>query len=174
MCMSRFPLLILLLASAAHAGWKTHVFPDDSNFDPGRASISYTAEPEYGLPTIEDAIRQLEDDGHIDRLEMIFLHGHVVDPMFQKEVIEALEEYAPEEFAEAKNSAGNVNNPKLLGLNEVLDEVVLTTPTIKALDAKLRGIGRRISDASHEKLVLIKNEDELKILFFLYLSVEAV
>ena len=55
--MSRFPLLFLLLASAAQAGWKTHVFPDDSDSMPDRASIANATVPQFGLPTLQDAIR---------------------------------------------------------------------------------------------------------------------
>ena len=172
--MSRIPLLILLFASAAQAGWKTHVNASDSDFKPGRASIRYAAAPEFGLPTFQDAINQLRGGGHINRLEMVVLHGQVVEPHFQKEVIEALEEHAPHEFAEAKDSAGNVHNPKLVGLREVFNEVVLRTPTVKQLDTELRSVGRRVSDASHEKLTLIRDGGDLKIFFFLYLSVEAI
>ena len=172
--MSRFPLLALFVTFTAQAGWKTHVVPGDSNGMPARATIQYAADAEFGLPAFQDAITQLTDGGYLDRLQMIVLHGQSVEPHFQQEVIEALEEYAPDEFAEAKDSAGNMHNPKVIQLKKVFDEIVLRTPTVDRLDAELRSVGRRISGASHEKLGLSKDDGGLTIFFFLYRDVEAI
>ena len=125
------------------------------------------------FPTFSDALGQLREEGQLDRLEMITIHGQVVEPQFQQELVEALETHASREFAEARDSAGNMHNPKLEALNAVLDEIVLGLPTVQNLNVELGRVGRQISHASHEKLTLFDRDGELLIFFGLWLSVEA-
>ena len=173
--MSRFPLLFLLLASAAQAGWKTHVSQDDSDSIPDGAVIFYAAATQFGLPTLQDAITELEDNGHIDRLNGLTLYGQHVEPSFQREVIEKLREHAPQELAIALESGGGTyDNPKLKPLHRVFDEVILQTATVEAINEQLAAIGKRVSGASHEKLSFRKTEEPLEIHFFLYLGVEDI
>ena len=169
----RVVFLLLLCGSAARANWETYVAPDDAQHIPGRASIQYN--PYDGeIPTFSDAIEQLRDAGHLDRLEMITIHGATSEPHFQQEMIEALETHAPQEFAEARSSSGNINNPAMDALRAVFNDVVLEMPTVQRLDEELRGAGRTISHASHEKLWLRERDGELIIMVMLWLSVEAV
>ena len=167
------PLLILfsLVATSAQAGWDSRINPIDSDFKPGSASIRYIEGDEYGHTTFHGAFNELQEAGNLDLLEMIIMHGQVVKPTFQSEIIKALEEHAPREFAEAMESAGNMHNPKLVPLNGVLDEIVLLTPTVVKIDAQLAQVGLGVVRASHEKLMLLRVEGELVIAFFLYLIV---
>ncbi len=166
-------LLLVLCGSAAQADWETHVSSDDSPFMPGRASIQY--KPNNGdIPTFRDAIDQLCEAGRLDRLEMITIHGAVIEPDFQAELIETLETHAPEEFAEARASAGNINNPAMEPLRAVFNDVVLEMPMLRRLDAELRDAGRTIHRVSHEKLWLFERDGELFVMAMLWLSVEAV
>ena len=171
--MTRLVTLLLLGVPTAHAGWKTHVASIDSSISPGRASLSYAASPQFGLATFAEAIDKLELGGHIDRLEIIVLYGGEVDPEFQREVIEKLKEHAPREFVTAKDSErGTYEDPDLRLLHRVFDEVILETSTVGRINNQLGAVGKRISAASHEKLSFRKNEEQLTIHFFLYLSVE--
>ncbi|MDJ0919363.1 MAG: hypothetical protein QNJ05_16515 [Woeseiaceae bacterium] len=173
--MSRFPLLFLLLVSTAQAGWKTHVSQDDSDSTEIRASIAFAASPQFGLPTLQDAIAELEDDGHIDHIKGVVLFGGHVEPSFQREVFEQLREHAPQLLAIALESGGGTyENPKLKPLHRVFDQVVLQTATVEAIDKQLAAIGKRVSGASHEKLWFRKTEEPLEVHFFLYLSVEDI
>ena len=166
-------LLLLLCGSAAQANWATFIAPDDSPYRPGRASIQY--KPCDGdIPTFREAIDQLRVGGHLDRLEMITMHGATIEPHFQQELIEALEAHAPEEFAEARASAGNMHNPRLRALNDVVDDVVLQMPMVQRLDAELRAAGRQIFSVSHEKLALLDRDGELVVMIMLWLSVEGI
>ncbi|MDJ0747942.1 MAG: hypothetical protein QNJ11_00595 [Woeseiaceae bacterium] len=173
--MSRFPLLLLLFASAAQAGWKAQVFQDDSDSTEDHASITFAAAPQYGLPTLKDAITELENSGHIDNLKIVILYGGRVEPSFQREVFEQLREHAPQELAIALESdGGTYENPKLKPLHRVFDDVVLQTATIEAIDEQLAFIGKRVSGASHEKLSFRKTGEQPEIHFFLYLEVESI
>ena len=164
-------LLLVLVSSAAQANWETYVAPEDSPWSPGRAAISYN--PYDGdIPTFRGAIEQLRDLGHLDRLEMITIHGATIEPHFQQELIEALETHAPREFAEARASAANTHKPTPEALHDVFEDVVLQMPMIQRLDAELGEFGRRISRVSHEKLSLFDRDGELVIIVMLWLSVE--
>ncbi len=166
-------LLLVLCGSTAQADWETHVAPEDSRFMPGRASIQY--KPNDGdIPTFGEAIDDLRKAGRLDRLEMITIHGAVLEPEFQAELIEALETHAPQEFAEARASAGNINNPAMRPLGAVFNDVVFEMPMVQRLDAELRGAGRTIHRISHEKLWLFERDGELIVMAMLWLSVEPV
>lgn len=165
--------LFLLCGPIAHANWETDVAPDDSPYAPGRASIQYN--PYNGdIPTFREALAHLRETGHLDRLEMITIHGATIEPQFQHELIEALEAHVPEEFAEARASSGNMHNPALRALNDVIDDVVLRMPTVQQMDAELKEAGRQISRVSHEKLALFDRDGELFVMIMLWLSVEGI
>ena len=106
---------------------------------------------------------------------MVILFGQHVEPSFQREVIEKLGEHAPQELAIALESGGGTyENPKLDPLHRIFDEVVLQTETVLAIDEQLAVIGKRVSGASHEKLVFRKTEEPLAIHFFLYLDLDSI
>ena len=172
-CMSRIPLLFLLIAVGAQAGWKPKVSHDESGSLPDRVSIFYASGPNFGLPTLKDALTELADSGHIDNLGGIILYGGRVDPSFQREVIEMLQKHAPQELAIALEAGGGTyENPVLEPLHTVFDEFVLQTATVKAINEQLAAIGKRVSRASHEKLAFRRTEEPIEIHFFLYLGVE--
>ena len=120
MPVSRLAVLFLIFfAPAAHANWETYVAPEDSPYSPGRASIQY--KPLDGdIPTFRDAIEQLREAGHLDRLETIMILGATLEPNFQQELIAALETHAPREFADAIASAESVNGPGMEALRACL------------------------------------------------------
>lgn len=166
-------LLLLILGSFAHANWEVRIASEDFSYAPGRASIQY--KPIDGdIATFGEAIDHLRETGHLDRLEVITIFGGAMRPPFQSELIETLERLAPEEFAEARASSGNPNNPAMDSLRAVFNDVVFEMPTVRRLDAELRDAGRTIDHVSHEKLWLTERDGELFIIVMIWLSVEPV
>ena len=170
--MTRICVLLILSFSTAHGGWETYVTPPDSSLIPVRASIRYAATPDYGLPTLAEALTKLRRQGHHSRLEVIVVNGgHDAD--FQREIIEKLQKTVPRELAIALNSGGSTyENPELMPIHEAFDAAVLETATVREINKQLAAVGKRITGASHEKLSFRYLENELVVLFFLYLDVK--
>ncbi len=166
-------LLLVLAVPAAHANWKTHVSPADSSLDPGRASIQYN--PLDGdIPTFRAALANLREDGHLDQLKVITIHGAVLEPSFQEDLIETLEMHVPQEFAAARASRGHGPDPAMDALRDVFNDVVLELPMVRRLEADLREEGLTINRVSHEKLWLRERDGDFVIMVMLWLGVESV
>lgn len=169
-------IVFLLLASFAQsswAGWIARVLPETDPFSPGRAVIIFSSVRGEGAATFGEAVRELTDNGDVLRLELITLHGFLGhSPQFEQEIVSVLQQAAPVELAEAKRSAGNMHNPKVVALGPSFDRAVLETPTVRALNKKLETFGLRIAKASHEKLMVIGGAEDRRLdCFFVYLTV---
>ncbi len=145
--------------------------PEDSSWLPGKAFIKYLPDDQEGFESFGDALAALEQNGRVEYLHSIILHGLVRDPLFQTELRAELNRLAPDQLAEAEQSSGNMHNPKLIPLSQILDEVVLAMPMIQGFESDLASVGLRIEDASHEKLFFWRREGGTDISFMLWLGI---
>jgi hypothetical protein len=165
--------LLFIYMSPALAGWVVGV--DQKHLVPsGLVSIEYSEHRGDGDETFRGAVDALAQSGKIQRLEVIALHWLVQDASFQKELISALQKSAPRELAEAARSSGNVHNPKMIQLRRPFEAAVLTTPTVKSINADLSGYGLHVSGVSTEKLSLVDIDDRRDFMCFLWLEVSAL
>ncbi len=67
---------------------------------------------------------------------------------------DGLERDAPRELKEARKSAGNMHNPKMIQLGNPFEKALLATPTIAKLKTSLSVFGLTISHIESEKLEL--------------------
>lgn len=157
--------------SLAHAGWEPDVLTHESTAAPG-ASIRYSSEPSFGLPTLADALSELEKAGHLANLDVVIVNGGG-DADFDQQIIDKLQEAAPNEFALALESGGGTyGDPQLEPIHAAFDRVVLETTKVRNIATTLGTYGKRISSVSHEKLFFRHVNDRLVVIFFLYLGVE--
>jgi hypothetical protein len=162
---------LLLVSTVAFADWEVSVNPEDSSWLPGKAFIKFLPDDREGLDSFGDALVALKQSGSADHLHSIILHALVSNPTFQNELRAELNRLAPDQLAEAEKSSGNMHNPKLVPLNEVLDEVVLAMPMIQGFGSELAPEGLRIEGASHEKLFVWQQGNATEISFALWLGV---
>ena len=108
------------------------------------------------------------------RLEYITLHDLVGVTSFQAELFSTLEELAPVQLAEAKKSAGNIHNPKVVELGNWFPQAVLATNEIKAISEGLAEYGLKVQNAEFEKLMFLGQGNEKKISCMLWLDVTPV
>ena len=146
--------------------------PADASLSPGRASIRYASAPDFGVPTLAEALDELRQEGGLSRLEVIIVNGGF-DADFQREIMEKLREAVPWELGIALDPGGSTYaNPELEPIHPAFDEVILETDTIRNISQQLAAIGKRISAVSHEKLSFRYLENDLVVMFFLYLAIE--
>ena len=164
-------ILLLLVSTVAFADWEVSVNPEDSSWLPGKAFIKYLPDDQEGLKSFGDALATLKQSGSADHLHSIILHALVRNPAFQNELRAELNRLAPEQLAEAERSSGNMHNPKLVPLNQILDDVVLAMPMIQGFGNELASKELRIEGASHEKLFFWRRGDTTDISFMLWLGI---
>jgi hypothetical protein len=128
-----------------HAGW---IVRTDS------ARIEYSAEPDKGYKSFDEALKDMADNGRIQKLDGIVAHPLLADETFQMELFAGLERNAPRELKEAQKSAGNMHNPKMLQLWKPFEKALLATPTITKLNTSLAAYGLTISHPEVEKFEL--------------------
>lgn len=163
-------LLLLICSTSALAGWTSAINPKHQ-LSPGRVNIAYSPDQTEGVTTFKDALDGLADDGFIHRLEIISLHWLLEDANFQRELMSALQESAPNALAEALRSTGRMNNPKVVQLIRPFETSVLTTPTVTQINADLAPYGLLVSGATTEKFSLVGSDQNRKFKCFLWLTV---
>lgn len=109
-------------------------------------------ENEHGHPTLADALAEVKLAGKIDKLDFIRPHPFTEADEFQKELIAAFKELAPDEWAAAEKSSGNMHNPKISPLWKHLSEAFMRTSLAEEISKDLDPYGLIISDFGHEKL----------------------
>lgn len=157
-------LIFLSLALPLHAGW---LVPPDA------ARIRYSAHQDKGHATLDGALKELSDSGRIRRLDGIDGIELFSEETFQQELFAGLERDAPRELKEARESSGNMHNPKMHQLWKPFEKALLATPTIKRLSASLAAHGLTISRVEREKFELRNTIADPKRRFhgFLWLGV---
>ena len=166
-------LILMWISSSAFGGWDVMVFPEDSKSNsPGASIIAYIDGPQAEHKDFRAAISEIDSAGRASELKHVTLHALVPTEHFQKQLLATLKEQASEQLTEAMESSGNLHNPALRPLMDVLSGAVLTLPIVQDIAGELAGAGLKVSDASFEKFFLHKEESGTKILFFLWLSVE--
>jgi hypothetical protein len=133
---------LLGMAPSLYAGWI--VLPDADR-------IRYSADQREGYASCDEALMALSDRGGIRRLDGIVAYALLLDDTFQAELIAGLERDAPRELKEARESAGNMHNPKMIQLWKPFEKALLATPTITKLNAVLAAYDLTISRSGVEK-----------------------
>lgn len=100
-------LFLGMSITSLNAGWIV---------EPEHARIEFSAQPDSGHATFDEALKELVDAGRIQAFEGIVAHALMRDETFQKELFSALEKKSPRELREALKSAGNMHNPKMYQL----------------------------------------------------------
>ncbi len=136
--------------------------------------LIYHPDADRGTKTIAEAVEKLAKAGHVAALQTLTVHDLVKDETFQQEIFEQLERNAPQALGAAKQSAGNIHNPKMTALHADFERAVMGTPTVTEFAKALAAQGMKISRPSFEKLELQKKEQGLKFRCALWLSVETV
>ncbi len=163
-------ILFLVHATPVLAGWSSEVNPRHL-VSPGLVHIAYSPDPEHGSPTFKAALDRLAEDGQVDRLELITLHRLVEIADFQKELMAVVQEISPKELSDALNATANMHDQKMVQLRRPFEAAVLSTPTVKTIDAELSRYGLQVSGASTEKLSLVKRNGVRHVMCFLWLQV---
>lgn len=165
---------LMWFSSTAFGGWDVKALGDDSSsHSSGAWIIVYNDSSESQHSDFPSAISTIRSEGQASELKHIALHALVPTDRFQEQLLVVLAEQAPEQLAQAMDSSGNLHNPALEPLREELADAILAVPLVQDIADELSSEGLTISNASFEKVVLQKNEDAVKILFFLWLSVRA-
>ncbi len=128
-----------------HGGWVVR---------PDSAMIAYSPKQGEGYESFDKALKALADNGRIQKLDAIAGTSLLPDETLQKEIFADLERNAPDELKEARESAGNMHNPKMQKLWKHFEKALLATPTITKLNASLATYGLTISRAGVEKFEL--------------------
>ena len=121
---------------------------------PDTARIVYSAEKGKGHATFDGALKELSESDRIRRLDGINGCELFSEETFQQELFAGLERDAPRELKEARESSGNMHNPKMHQLWKPFEKAFLATPTIKSLSASLAAHGLTISRVEREKFEL--------------------
>lgn len=156
-------LILLSMALPLHSGWV--VTPS--------ARIAYSSEPGKGHATFEEALKELSVRGQIHKLTTIYGFELLGEESFQKELFAGLERDAPRELREARNSAGNMHNPKMSQLRKPFAQALLATPTITTISTSLAAHDLAITGSSIEKFELRNTQTDPRGCFsgILYLSI---
>jgi len=170
--MHRFIAILLLCGvTSALGGWEEKVVPAKDHMREF-ACIGYSKDS--GHATITEALQSLKQSNNIQLLSHFYLSVFTDNSDFQKEVFAELEKIAPLQLAEAKRSAGNMHNPKMLALHKPFREAVQNTPTIQSINAALEPYGLRVTWASFEKLFFYRDKDPLRFRCALWIGVGPV
>jgi hypothetical protein len=94
------------------------------------------------------------------------------DANLQKELLAQFSEGHPKLLKAARESAGNMHNPKVLPLRAVFSESLLKTPTVRKIDQRLLAVGYQISGVSHEKFSLEKGTEPIRFRSFVWLTIK--
>ncbi len=73
---------------------------------------------------------------------------------------------------EALASAGNMHNPKVVALRAAFQEALMSSSTVKRINALLKSRCERISSASFEKFTISKNDGQPTYSAMVWLSTE--
>jgi hypothetical protein len=147
-------ILFCIFTSSAIADWQIHYVPEVTKGDyhsPERVTMTYNKD-DTGHATLSEALSALKAQGKIEKLDFIRPHPFTEEDKFQRELIAAFKELAPEEWAAAERSAGNMHNPKISPLWRYLSEAFMRTSLAKEISRDLVPYGMVITDFGHEKL----------------------
>ena len=106
-----------------------------------------------------------------DGKKVSFMSYYIRFDTISDEVALQFQKDYPKLWKEAKDSSGNMHNPKILPLRAKFTEVLLKTPTMKMLDLKARESGYTISDASHEKFHFLEEKGKKKVFAAIWLTI---
>jgi len=166
-------MVLLAATSTSFAGWVASVYPEHP-VDPGMAGIAYVADKSKGHAAFSGALKQLRDEGKLNRLKLIGLQPFIQDADYQKDLFSVLERNSPKPLQEALQSAGNMNNPKMSPLYTPFMEAVLDTSVVRNIRRELAAEGLKVRRASGEKLELIKDQGQRRFTCSLYLEIERI
>lgn len=167
-------IIVLLAASrTSFAGWTAAVRPEKPPEHPV-VNIWYSEAPNEGRATLDGAFKQLAQEGQLQHLKSVALHPFLRDPGFQKQLFSALERKAPTTLRAALKSAGNMHNPKVNNLYKPFMESVLNTAEVKKIALELAAHDLRITRASGEKFMLVKEMGQPRFRCGLTLEIERV
>lgn len=147
---------LLSLTLPLRAGWVLHLPAQPTS----PARVMYYAQPDKGDASFADALKELSKEVSIQTLDGIVAYQLLQEAAFQKELLAAFEQGWPREMKEARNSAGNMHNPKMVQLRTHLSEAVLATPTVREMNAALQPYGLKICRASAEEFMFLKPKNE--------------
>ena len=163
-----FIAVAVCCVTGVFAGWVvSNRLPENAN---DAFAYIYYDRADGGFATFREALEDWKKKGNARELPYVGLRHDFNNPDFQSEVFDALEKIAPRQFAEAKKSAGNMHNPKMLALRDFFKQAVLATPTVQNINAELLPFGICLANVSSEKLELIRDNDQLRFRY-IYLSV---
>jgi len=149
------PLILLcILTKSVTAGWQIHNVPEVTKGDyhsPERVTMTYDKNV-AGHETLTEALLALKAQGKIGKLDFIRPHPFTEEDEFQRELIAAFKELAPEDWAAAERSAGNMHSPKIRALRRYLSEAFIRTSLAKEISRDLAPYGMVITEFGQEKL----------------------
>jgi hypothetical protein len=139
--------------------WRVEILPADAHFNLSvRTRIRCDLDNRRGM-TFRMAMDELTQSGLAGMFDGITLYPLLKDDGFQNEIFTELERLAPRQLAEAMASAGNMHNPKMIQLQKPFAQALLTTPTVRGINAELAARGWQVSGAgAGEKFSLDGNK----------------
>ena len=147
-------ILFIALLSNAFAGWRVHYIPEHKEgdyFRPESVSMSYSQD-NSDYQTFPEALAAVKSQGRINQLSFIRPWPLTESDIFQSELIAAFKKLAPQEWAEAEKSAGNMHNPKMRSLRKHLSKAFMHTSLSKELARDLKPFDLVITGFGQEKL----------------------
>jgi hypothetical protein len=153
--------IIGALISPALAGWRIHDIREikaEHYYQPAAVSMTYY-EDDSGYRTLSDALEELKSQGKINILNFIRPYSLTKSPAFQKELVSAFKELAPQEWADAESSSGNMHNPKVRPLRKHLSDAFMKTTLAKEISRDLEPFNLKISEFGQEKLSYMKTKE---------------
>ena len=167
-------IIVLLAASCtSFAGWTASIRPEKPP-EHTVVNIWYSEAPNEGQATLDGAFKQLAQEGQLHHLKSVALYPFLRDPGFQKQLFSALERKAPRTLRAALKSAGNMHNPKVTKLYKPFMESVLDTSEVKRIAPELAAHDLKITRASGEKFMLVKEMGQPRFRCGLTLEIERV
>jgi hypothetical protein len=167
--------LLALFATAAPswAGWTVYDYPEPSAH-PGMVSLDYSTNRSKGYASFGEALKQLQRRGVAQRLKTITINEFLRETDYQKELFSVLESRAPQALHAVLRSSGNMHYPRVDRLYGPFMEAVLFTPRVGKIAAELATQNLRLTKASGEKFVLIREKGERRFDCGLVLDVERI
>jgi len=168
-------ILFCLLTTSIKAAWQIHYVPavTKGHFQTQeRVTMTYNKDV-TGHATLSEALSTLKDQGKIGKLDYIHPHPFTEEDKFQRELIAAFKELAPEEWAAAERSAGNMHNPKITALSKYLSQAFMRTSLAKEISRDLAPYGMVITKFGQEKLSYAQVQGVRKIRGFFYVGIAA-
>ncbi len=164
----------LLLCGTASAGWTISTRPAADPSVAAGAVLVYPTIGDASADALRAALVEYAARADIRRLDAMVAHRLVDDRAFQRELAAALRRSAPRELTAALESSGNMHNPRVVPLRAHVEQSILETPTLQALEAVLSTHGLGFARAGIEKFVVTGPPEEPLFSFMLFLRIHPV